>query len=70
MKSFLNNLVHLFVFIGNALHIGDHIPWHRPFDDTEDTSSKIQHILVTKDPQLPDISGPYGTLDFRQVRDI
>ena len=51
----------------NALHIGDHIPWHRPFDDTEDADSKIQHILVAKDPQLPDLCGPYGTLDFRQV---
>ena len=41
-------LVYLFVFTGNALHIGDHIPWHRPFDDTDDSSSKIQHILESQ----------------------
>ena len=53
---------------GNVLHIGDHIPWHKPLDEAEDTQSLVQHLLVTKDPQLPELTGPYGYLDFRQVR--
>ena len=55
-------------FVGNVLQEGDHIPWHKPLDEAEDSRSLIQHLLVTKDPQLPEITTPYGYLDFRQVR--
>lgn len=53
---------------GNTLHVGDHIPWHKPLDGKED--SIVQHMLVAKDPQLLEINSPYGHLDFRQVLHI
>ena len=48
----------------NILCIGDHISWHSPLDRGD---SCIQHMLLTQDPQLPDIDTELGFVKFVQV---
>lgn len=65
--SILDNT--LILCLGNVLQVGDHIPWHRPLNDACQ-DSKIQHMLITDDPEIPSVETPYGNLSFRQVRSI
>ncbi|KAK2148100.1 hypothetical protein LSH36_516g01015 [Paralvinella palmiformis] len=48
----------------NTLCVGDHIPWHSPLDGSE---SRIQHMLMTEDPQLNPLNTQFGSLIFVQV---
>ncbi|XP_045213854.2 suppressor of fused homolog [Mercenaria mercenaria] len=64
-SGLMNRLASYVFQTGNTLHVGDHIPWHKPLDGSEE--SLVQHMLVAKDPELPDLHSPYGNLDFRQV---
>ncbi|ELU09419.1 hypothetical protein CAPTEDRAFT_156783 [Capitella teleta] len=48
----------------NTLCVGDHVPWHSPLDGSE---SRIQHMLMTEDPQLRCINSPFGTVTFVQI---
>ncbi|CAK8681568.1 unnamed protein product [Clavelina lepadiformis] len=48
----------------NALYSGDHVSWHAPLDNSE---SRLQHMLMTDDAQLPMIHTPLGTVNFIQV---
>ncbi|XP_021350519.1 suppressor of fused homolog [Mizuhopecten yessoensis] len=64
--SNLMNKLATYVFqTGNVLQVGDHIPWHCPLDGG--SNSLIQHMLITSDPQIPDLDTPYGFLQFRQI---
>ncbi|XP_039263815.2 suppressor of fused homolog [Styela clava] len=48
----------------NSLFSGDHVSWHAPLDNSE---SRITHMLMTDDPQLPMVTTPLGTVSFIQV---
>lgn len=54
----------LFDHAENTLCAGDHIPWYAPLDGSE---SRIQHMMMTEDPQLQPIATPFGTVNFVQV---
>lgn len=47
------------------LSVGDFIKWDAPLDGLNE--SRIQHILLVNDPQLPNFSSPCGTVEFIQV---
>lgn len=49
---------------GNMLCVGDHISWHAPLDKQE---SRIQHMLLAPDPQLPSAQSALGRVQFLQV---
>ncbi|XP_796446.2 suppressor of fused homolog [Strongylocentrotus purpuratus] len=49
---------------GNTLCNGDHVSWHSPLDNSE---SRIQHMLMADDSQLPTITTPHGTVSFVQI---
>uniref|UniRef100_A0A8C4Q1Y1 Suppressor of fused homolog n=1 Tax=Eptatretus burgeri TaxID=7764 RepID=A0A8C4Q1Y1_EPTBU len=48
----------------NTLCAGDHVSWHAPLDGNE---SRIQHMLLTSDPQLQPLRTPLGTVAFLQI---
>ena len=48
----------------NALCPGDHVSWHCSLDNSE---SRIQHMLMTEDPQLGTVMTPFGSVTFVQV---
>ncbi|KTG02142.1 hypothetical protein cypCar_00011723, partial [Cyprinus carpio] len=49
----------------NTFCSGDHISWHSPLDNSE---SRIQHMLLTEDPQMLPVQTPFGHVSFLQVR--
>ncbi|XP_034041060.1 suppressor of fused homolog isoform X1 [Thalassophryne amazonica] len=48
----------------NTFCSGDHVSWHSPLDNSE---SRIQHMLLTEDPQMQPIQTPFGSLNFLQI---
>lgn len=55
----------LFVFlVENTFCSGDHVSWHSPLDNSE---SRIQHMLLTEDPQMQPVQTPFGVVTFLQV---
>ncbi|XP_074641667.1 suppressor of fused homolog [Tubulanus polymorphus] len=48
----------------NTLCEGDHVPWHSSLDGSE---SRMQHMLMTADPQLKTITTAFGVVNFVQV---
>lgn len=50
--------------VDNLLCPGDHISWHKPLVGSE---SRIQHMLLTEDPQLNVIDNDLGMCAFVQV---
>lgn len=48
----------------NILCAGDHVSWHCPLDNSE---SRIQHMLMTEDPQLGTVMTPFGPVNFVQI---
>uniref|UniRef100_A0A8C7WQ17 Suppressor of fused homolog n=1 Tax=Oryzias sinensis TaxID=183150 RepID=A0A8C7WQ17_9TELE len=48
----------------NTFCSGDHVSWHSPLDNSE---SRIQHMLLTEDPQMQPIQTPFGTVSFLQI---
>ena len=60
----LQNLARYVFSSANLLRIGDHISWHSPLDQQE---SRIQHMLLAPDPQLPAGKSALGSLHFIQV---
>uniref|UniRef100_A0A8C4X190 Suppressor of fused homolog n=1 Tax=Eptatretus burgeri TaxID=7764 RepID=A0A8C4X190_EPTBU len=48
----------------SSLCAGDHVSWHAPLDGSE---SRIQHMLLASEPQLPSLNTPLGSLSFLQV---
>ncbi|XP_077992002.1 suppressor of fused homolog [Glandiceps talaboti] len=48
----------------NIFCSGDHVSWHCPLDNSE---SRINHMLMADDPQLPPITTQFGTVQFVQV---
>lgn len=62
----LSNQTPLVILIisGNTLCAGDHVSWHCALDNSE---SRIQHMLMTTDPQLKSTRTPFGTVDFIQI---
>ncbi|KAI2797402.1 hypothetical protein BLOT_015496 [Blomia tropicalis] len=48
----------------NILCTGDHVSWHCPLDNSE---SRIQHMLMTEDPQLGTALTPFGSVTFVQI---
>ena len=48
----------------NLLCAGDHVSWHCPLDNSE---SRIQHMLMTEDPQLGQTMTPFGSVTFIQI---
>lgn len=51
----------------NTFCSGDHVSWHSPLDNSE---SRIQHMLLTEDPQMQPIQTPFGTVSFLQVSEL
>lgn len=49
----------------NTFCSGDHVSWHSPLDNSE---SRIQHMLLTEDPQMQPVQTPFGVVTFLQVR--
>lgn len=60
----LQNLARYVFSSANLLRIGDHISWHSPLDQQE---SRIKHMLLAPDPQLPAGKSALGSLHFIQV---
>ncbi|XP_010624811.1 suppressor of fused homolog [Fukomys damarensis] len=48
----------------NTFCSGDHVSWHSPLDNSE---SRIQHMLLTEDPQLQPVQTPFGVVTFLQI---
>ncbi|GAB6023171.1 hypothetical protein CHUAL_007996 [Chamberlinius hualienensis] len=48
----------------NILYAGDHVSWHCSLDNSE---SRIQHMLLTIDPQLGMLHSPHGSINFIQI---
>ena len=48
----------------NTLCMGDHIPWSTSLDGSE---SRIQHMLMAEDPQMPPINTQFGSVNFVQI---
>uniref|UniRef100_A0A8C7TTR7 Suppressor of fused homolog n=1 Tax=Oncorhynchus mykiss TaxID=8022 RepID=A0A8C7TTR7_ONCMY len=48
----------------NTFCSGDHISWHSPLDNSE---SRIQHMLLTEDPQMTPVHTPFGLVNFLQI---
>lgn len=48
----------------NTLCAGDHVSWHCSLDNSE---SRIQHMLMTEDPQLGTTMTPFGSVTFIQI---
>ena len=48
----------------NTLCAGDHVSWHCSLDNSE---SRIQHMLMTEDPQLGTTITPFGSVTFIQI---
>lgn len=51
-------------FTENTFCSGDHVSWHSPLDNSE---SRIQHMLLTEDPQMQPVQTPFGSVSFLQV---
>lgn len=49
---------------GNILCSGDHVSWHCPLDNSE---SRIEHMLMTEDPQLGSTNTAFGVVTFVQI---
>ncbi|XP_064605123.1 suppressor of fused homolog [Liolophura sinensis] len=61
----MNRLAKYVFQTGNVLHTGDHIPWNKSLNGK--SASKIRHMLITDDQDLPPLSTKFGTVEFRQV---
>nr|BAC33095.1 unnamed protein product [Mus musculus] len=48
----------------NTFCSGDHVSWHSPLDNSE---SRIQHMLLTEDPQMQPVRTPFGVVTFLQI---
>ncbi|XP_078499782.1 suppressor of fused homolog isoform X2 [Lissotriton helveticus] len=48
----------------NTFCSGDHVSWHSPLDNSE---SRIQHMLLTEDPQMQPVRTPFGMVSFLQI---
>ncbi|ETE73185.1 Suppressor of fused-like protein, partial [Ophiophagus hannah] len=48
----------------NTFCSGDHVSWHSPLDNSE---SRIQHMLLTDDPQMQPVQTPFGIVTFLQI---
>ncbi|KAJ7396636.1 Suppressor of fused like protein [Pitangus sulphuratus] len=48
----------------NTFCSGDHVSWHNPLDNSE---SRIQHMLLTEDPQMQPVQTPFGVVTFLQI---
>jgi len=48
----------------NTLCPGDHVSWHCSLDSSD---SRIQHMLMTEDPQLGTVMTPFGSVTFVQI---
>ncbi|CAK1587969.1 unnamed protein product [Parnassius mnemosyne] len=63
--ALLQALARYLLLTGNKFCAGDHISWHAPLDG--DSGSRVRHLLVVDDPQLPTIHTPHGTVNFVQM---
>ncbi|CAG4936842.1 unnamed protein product [Parnassius apollo] len=63
--ALLQALARYLLITGNKFCAGDHISWHAPLDG--DSGSRVRHLLVVEDPQLPTIHTPHGTVHFVQM---
>lgn len=48
----------------NTLCPGDHVSWHSSLDKSD---SRIQHMLMSEDPHLGTLMGPFGSVTFVQI---
>ncbi|KAH0504568.1 Suppressor of fused-like protein [Microtus ochrogaster] len=48
----------------NTFCRGDQVSWHSPLDNSE---SRIQHMLLTEDPQMQPVQTPFGVVTFLQI---
>ncbi|CAJ0961099.1 unnamed protein product [Ranitomeya imitator] len=52
------------IVVENTFCSGDHVSWHSPLDNSE---SRIQHMLLTEDPQMRPVQTPFGFVSFLQI---
>lgn len=62
--NLLQSLARYVFQTNNRLCAGDNIPWRKPLNNK---ISKIEHMLIADDPQLPRTETPFGWVDFLQV---
>lgn len=60
----LQSLAKYVFHTNNIICSGDHVSENRPLDNG---NSKIQHMLMTDDPQLGTVYGPLGKVTFIQI---
>ncbi|KAL5018971.1 hypothetical protein ScPMuIL_004693 [Solemya velum] len=65
--ALMNRLANYVFQTGNTLQVGDHIPWHKSLDSSDESTSRIHHMLITEDIDLPQLETPYGNVEFRQI---
>ncbi|OQV17904.1 Suppressor of fused-like protein [Hypsibius exemplaris] len=65
--DFLQDLARYIFSSSNVFVPGDHVSWHRALDGGENSQSKIQHVLMTTDPQMARVVSPSGRVEFVQA---
>lgn len=63
--NILQSLAKYVFHTGNIICSGDHVSENKPLDNNSD--SKIQHMLMTDDPQLGTVFTPLGKVTFIQI---
>lgn len=63
-STLLQALARYVFYTGNKFCAGDHISWHSPIDGK---SSRLRHLLVAVDEQLPLLETPHGKLTLLQM---
>lgn len=64
--NLLQDLARYVFQTGNRLCAGDNIPWGKSLN-LNLPASKIRHMLIVEDPQMPRTQTPFGFVDFLQI---
>ncbi|GBP36432.1 Suppressor of fused homolog [Eumeta japonica] len=63
--ALLQHLARYIFTTGNKFCAGDHVSWHAALDGGASVGSgrsRIRHLLIAEDPQLPTVHTPLGTM--------
>lgn len=65
--NLLQDLARYVFQTGNRLCSGDNVPWGKSLNKTMPPTTKIKHMLICDDPQVPRTETPFGWVDFLQI---
>ncbi|XP_063695826.1 suppressor of fused homolog [Culicoides brevitarsis] len=65
--NLLQDLARYVFQTGNRLCSGDNIPWGKCLNKALPPTTKIKHMLICNDPQMPRTETPFGWVDFLQI---